>query len=277
MAEKKDGLSIVSWNVNGWDEKTKWSHLERILQERTPNAICLMETKCKEEILRRSIEKKCAALGYSHVLVNAHSPSHYHGIAVILRDSPTCTFVRADPIMVCKPRSDNLTQDPAAGRVITVDCPFYACRIVFTYVPNAGHGLKHLDYRLQEWNPGLYGYLMGSGKDTIWIGDLNVVQGDIDMSDPIKMKNYAGATLKEREAHREFLRESKWVDVWRTVNPTAKQFSWRGKNPTATDYGMRLDAAIVSPALAPRVLETWIGVGDPSPSDHTPIGLVLGL
>jgi exodeoxyribonuclease III len=275
-AEQKTRLSIISWNINGWDEKRMWSHLERILKEKEPNALCLMETKCKEEVLRASIEKKCAALGYSQLIINAHSPSQFHGIAVLLRDSPTCTFVRTDPILICKPRSDNKTIDPASGRVITLDCDLHHCRIVFSYVPNAGTGLKHLDYRINEWNPAMSAYLSGSGKETIWIGDLNVVQSDLDMSHYSKMKSYAGCTEQERASHLKFLSDSKWVDIWRARNPKEKVYSWRGRgDPTRTDYGIRLDAAIVSPGLIPRVLDTWIAAGDPNPSDHTLIGIVI--
>jgi exonuclease III len=43
-------------------------------------------------------------------------------------------------------------QHDAEGRVIT--CEFGNCFVVNCYVPNAGEGLKRLEYRVGSWDQG---------------------------------------------------------------------------------------------------------------------------
>ena len=60
------------------------------------------------------------------------------------------------------------------GRVITME--FDKFFVVSLYTPNAGAGLKRLDYRTQEWDMDFIAYLKNlekSGKAVIATGDLN--------------------------------------------------------------------------------------------------------
>jgi len=58
--------------------------------------------------------------------------------------------------------------------------------IVAVYTPNAGEGLKRVDYRVQEWDVDFFNHVKAlekSGKTVIVAGDLNVAHLDIDIYD----------------------------------------------------------------------------------------------
>ena len=61
--------------------------------------------------------------------------------------------------------------------------------LVATYVPNAGEGLKRLDYRVGSWDADFHAYLKRieaeSGKPVVLAGDLNVAHQEIDIFDSV--------------------------------------------------------------------------------------------
>ncbi len=58
--------------------------------------------------------------------------------------------------------------------------------VVNAYVPNAGEGLKRLEYRLDSWDVAFSGYLasLGMRKPVILTGDLNCAPQPIDIHKP---------------------------------------------------------------------------------------------
>jgi len=70
--------------------------------------------------------------------------------------------------------------------------------LVATYVPNAGEGLRRLDYRISEWDADFHAYLKqlesNTGKPVILTGDLNVAHHEIDIYDPKDKHKVPGFT-----------------------------------------------------------------------------------
>jgi len=66
-----------------------------------------------------------------------------------------------------------------------------------------------------------------------------------------------------------------WVDVWRQRNPAKREWSW--VEPWGRHIGYRLDHALVSPGLLPRVVDVRYSHDERGRgrSDHS--GLVLEL
>ena len=73
-----------------------------------------------------------------------------------------------------------------------------------TYVPNAGEGLKRLDYRINEWDHDFHEYLNGLAdymyKPIIVTGDFNVAHRAIDIYDETNKEKTAGYTPQERHS-----------------------------------------------------------------------------
>jgi exonuclease III len=68
--------------------------------------------------------------------------------------------------------------------------------LVSTYVPNAGEGLKRLDYRINSWDHDFHNYLkdLEKKKPVILAGDLNVAHHEIDLYDTKGKEKVPGYT-----------------------------------------------------------------------------------
>ena len=82
--------------------------------------------------------------------------------------SGTAIFTKVRPLSV---KFDFPGHDQE-GRSITME--FNDFYLVAVYVPNAGEGLKRLDYRIGEWDKAFWSHLEGLPKPVILTGDLNV-------------------------------------------------------------------------------------------------------
>ena len=99
---------------------------------------------------------------------------------------------------------------------------------------------------------------------------------DIDIHKLKGNEKYAGATPEERKSFKQTLSQG-LVDSFRQLYPEVKKFSWysaRSKTARAKNEGWRIDMAIISQALVPRLKDSIIYDGIPG-SDHHPIELIL--
>lgn len=274
-----NSLQIVSWNLDGLS-RDKLQALAQFLKdskdstETKPAIVFLSEIKTNEKNAHEELKSLFSSSEYN-ILVNAHKPSCYHGVAMLIRHD--VRFQHIATTMECSARSDSKGSDAAQGRVVAVHLLDAKCCVVGTYNPNSGQGLKHVDYRTKQWDPALFSLLEKLNREvapTLWIGDLNVARAEQDVTDPITMCKRAGFTTLERYNLNDFLQREKWVDVWRDVQPVHPGYTWYGERSA-----MRLDYCIASPSLAPRVrmpilgpqfFNGWIEV-----SDHRLVGVTI--
>lgn len=263
---------IISWNVDGLRIEI-WNYLKNYLVEKKPHILCLNETKKSESDLRDMF----STLKDYNFLINSYNPSRWHGVAILIRKDVKFESI-LKPIN-CKPRKGTLGNDAASGRVISIliDNKF---NLVATYNPNSGvsksEPLKNLSYRVEEWDPAIFSYLndLSNKEPTIWIGDLNVCSESIDVSHPWFMHKWAGFTSEERDSFNGFMKDGKWIDIWRFQHPDEKAYSYRGRSKTFK-HGMRLDSTIVSKELKDKVLSSFIETDCKADTDHVPIGIKL--
>lgn len=180
------------------------------------------------------------------------------------------------------------------GRCITIELD--DLYVVNCYVPNAGQGLKNIEYRVGEWDPALREYLatLRSTKSVILAGDLNVAHTDLDVYNPEAkhLVKQPGCTQRERESFA-LLLQSGFVDAFRHFFPTQKgcYSFWSGMNVVARgeNKGLRLDyflcsqdmmadSASASSATRSRAVDcqvlhsATVGI-----SDHCPVVLTVEL
>eukprot|EP01067_Filipodium_phascolosomae_P006247 Filipodium_phascolosomae@DN4509_c0_g1_i1.p1 len=163
------------------------------------------------------------------------------------------------------------------GRSLVIE--FETVILVCTYVPNSGMKLEKLEYRTKSWDPFLQQFLNDlwkkSGKPVIWCGDLNVAPEEIDIHNSKANKKSAGHTPEERASFKDFLSQG-WVDVFRALNPTKRQFSFyspRSGGP-ANGKGWRLDFFVINKDSLAMCHDCCIRTSVPG-SDHFPITLKL--
>ena len=120
-----------------------------------------------------------------------------------------------------------------------------------TYVPNAGEGLKRLDYRIKEWDADFHDYLKKlekeKNKPVILSGDLNVAHHPIDLYDTKGKEKVPGYTPQERESFTQLL-ERGFTDTYRHLYPEKVQYTfWSVRAKLRpSNRGWRLDYFLLS-------------------------------
>ena len=99
--------------------------------------LCLNETKTDEDKLDLKRFDKQIPGEYAQYWNCCTEKKGYSGTAI---------FTKIAPLKVEYNFGKHLTQ----GRSITMEFPTFT--LVCTYVPNAGEGLKRLNYRIEEWD-----------------------------------------------------------------------------------------------------------------------------
>ena len=118
----------------------------------------------------------------------------------------------------------NIEKHDQEGRVITAEYPEFF--LVSVYVPNAGDGLKRLQYRADEWDPDFRDYLndLKRIKPVVLSGDLNVAHHPIDLWDAKGRETVAGFTPEERFNFTKLL-ETGFIDTFRYYYPSEAMYT----------------------------------------------------
>jgi len=252
-------LRIVSWNVNGIRAMVKKGFYD-ILKELDADIFCVQETKAQDDVLNAIGEEPHGYQVYS----NSAAKKGYSGTAI---------FTRLNPL---SQRYDiGVEEHDQEGRVITLE--FESFYLVNVYIPNAGQGLKRLDYR-KLWDDELLKYLkeLDARKPVIFTGDLNVAHEEIDLARPKQNYNKtAGYTQVEIDGFNHLL-EAGFTDTFRHLHKDKVQYTfWNQRfNARANNVGWRIDYFLVSNRFTGHVKEAYI-LDDIMGSDHCPVGLEL--
>lgn len=187
--------------------------------------------------------------------------------------SGTAIFSKVKPIN----QTNDFPNHDQEGRSITLE--FEDFFIVAVYVPNAGEGLKRLDYRINKWDKDFQNYLLSLSKPVILTGDLNVAHNEIDVYDPKGKDKVPGYTPEERSSFGQFLARSTWIDTYRFFYPHRIQYSfWSARQKLReSNRGWRLDYFVVEGRLMDgksvhRVADSFIH-DNVLGSDHCPISI----
>ncbi|MGV0167805.1 exodeoxyribonuclease III [Furfurilactobacillus sp. WILCCON 0119] len=247
-------MNFISWNVNGLRAILK-KGFEQTVLALAPDTICIQETKLQAD------QATVALPGYYQYWHYAERPGY----------SGTAIFTKHEPLAV----HNGLTapEDDTEGRVITLTYPDYY--LVTCYTPNAGQGLKRLDFR-DDWDQKFRLYLqtLAAEKPVIICGDLNVAHHEIDLKNPARNHETAGFTDTERKNFTNLLTAG-FTDSFRHFYPDATgQYSWWSYRFHArqTNAGWRIDYFLVSTSFVDHltdatILDTVMG------SDHCPVQL----
>lgn len=254
-------MKIVSFNVNG---------IRAILQKNFKDDFALLnadvfslnETKLSEDLLHVfPFEPE----GYEVYFTNSKVRKGYSGVAV---------FTRIKPLSVHFGLDDGKYDEE--GRSITLE--FNDFYYVASYVPNAGEGLKRMDFRMQ-YEKDLLAYLnrLDQIKPVVYAGDLNVAHNEIDLKNPKANVGNPGFTKEEREAFTNLLSNG-YIDTFRYLYPDTIKYSWWSYrfNARANDAGWRIDYFVVSKRIIEKVKDSIIH-NEIYGSDHCPIELEIDL
>jgi exodeoxyribonuclease III len=257
-------MRVVTWNVNSL--KVRMPRLLELLAQHEPDVLCLQETKCNPDAFP---ELELQAAGYEAVDA---SGGRWAGVAILARrtGSPALT----DPHY-------GLPDDPVPEEARWVEATTGGIRFVSVYVPN-GRTLDSPEY------PRKLAFLEAMAKriadlraqgPLIVCGDMNIAPADADVYDPAAFVGGTHVSAPERD-HLAAILDGGMVDAYRALHPDEVQFTWwdyRAGN-FHKGLGLRIDLALVSTSLAPRL--TACGIyrdyrKGHKPSDHAPLAVDL--
>jgi len=249
-------MRLVTWNVNSL--RARLPRVLELLVEHQPDVLCMQETKTEPDAFPHAELREA---GY-HAVDN--SGGRWEGVAIVARDG----------ISLEDPRS-GLDGQPVPSEARWIEASVDGTRIVSTYVPNG----RMVD---SEWYEGKLQFLAAAAKRAadlraprLIAGDMNIAPADLDVYDPRAFEGATHVTTKERDALRTI--EATGVeDAYRVLHPDDVGYTWwdyRAGN-FHRGLGLRIDLALVSPAIAERL--TRVGIErnyrrGRRPSDHAPL------
>lgn len=257
-------MRVASWNVNSI--RARAEHVRAWLERERPEVLFLQEIKCEEPAFPR---EAFSALGYSAEVVGQKS---YNGVAALAR-VPVTVVARSLPGLS--------EEDAAASRYLEIEAE--GVRLAGLYLPNGNSGGESGYAAKLRWMAALRAHLaalltpsgLESGKDLAVLGDFNVCPTEADLVPGLLPPGDALVRPETRAAWRSLI----WLgltDALRVVVPQGPVWTFWDYQAGAwpRDQGLRIDHALLSPALAERLTEARpdrAERGRDRASDHVPI------
>ncbi|NMH97126.1 exodeoxyribonuclease III [Pseudonocardia acidicola] len=261
-------MRVATWNVNS--AKSRLPRLLPWLDERSPDVVCLQETKLSDADFAATFTEPLAERGYA---VAHHGQGRWNGVALLSRVGLD-DIVRGLPD---EPRFPTPDADPEA-RAITATCG--GLRVTSVYVPNGRTPTDpHYGYKLR-WLEALRAMVAAEGAGSaIVAGDMNIAPTDADVFDPAAFTGSTHVTPAERDALAALTGEG-LHDVVRDRWPGERVFSYWDYRAGMfhQDLGMRIDLVLAGQDTAARVRAAWVDRAarkGKAPSDHAPVVIDL--
>ena len=250
--------TIASWNVNSLN--VRMPHLAQWLAARQPDIVALQETKLEDA---KFPDTALAELGYRSMFCGQKT---YNGVAILSKRPMAVECITAIPDF-----------EDEQKRVLAATVG--DLRIVDLYVVNGQSvGSEKYAYKLR-WLEAVRAWLereLRQHPNLVVLGDFNIAPDDRDVHDPaVWNAESIHSSTGERAALQSFL-DLGLHDSYRLLHDDGGAFSWWDYRMAAfrRNLGLRIDLALVSDALKPRVVaaeidrepRTW-----ERPSDHAPV------
>lgn len=255
MLSKKKTYTFISWNVNGIRAAEKKGFID-LLQDLDADVIGIQETKAQPDQLSKKLKNIPGYTSYWH----SAKKKGYSGVAIYSKIKPLHVHYGM-----------GIDEFDEEGRVLALEFEnFYLFTI---YFPNAGQGLKRMDYKLR-FNKALKKYCrkMETEKDVIVCGDFNVAHKEIDLKNPKNNQKNAGFTPEERRWMDHFIDNAGYIDTFRMFNHEPEQYSWWSYrfNARSKNIGWRIDYFCVNKNAGKNVISAEI-LQEIMGSDHCPV------
>jgi exodeoxyribonuclease III len=260
-------MRIATWNINSI--KQRIDNLCAWLSERSPDIVCLQETKCIDEAFPR---EPLEALGYNVVV---HGQKAFNGVALL-------SNFRFDEVKPRLPGDDS--DDHARFLEAVISVGPRALRVASLYLPNGNPpDTDKFSYKL-NWMGRLFDYsneCMQLEEPLILAGDFNVIPTELDARNPAKWVGDALFDARTRQRFRALCNLG-LTDAVRAATDGPGPFTFWDYQAGAwqKDDGIRIAHLVLSPQAADRLVAVGVDKDVRSwekPSDHVPVWADLDL
>lgn len=248
-------MKIISYNVNGIRAAIKKGFLEWLSQA-DPDIICLQEIKASPDQFDTSVFED---LGYHYHYWYPAVKKGYSGVAVLSKVKPENVVY-----------GTGIDYMDIEGRNLRLDFEHFS--VMSLYLPS-GTNILRLDHKL-KFMADFQEYVDELKKDLpnlIICGDYNICHQEIDIHDPVRLKNTSGFLPVEREWIDNFI-NSGFIDSFRHFNQEGNHYSWWSYRAGArnNNKGWRIDYHLVSEPLQDKLKRAVI-LPEANHSDHCPV------
>lgn len=252
-------MKIISYNVNGIRAAIRKGFIDW-LEHTNADVVCLQEIKATPE---QFDQEPFENLGYKF---NSWFPAvkkGYSGVAILSKIEPKNVVF-----------GTGIDYMDFEGRNLRVD--FEDFSVMSMYLPS-GTNIARLDHKL-KYMVDFQKYVDELKKEIpklVICGDYNICHEEIDIHDPVRLKNTSGFLPVEREWLGNFIK-SGFVDSFRHFNNDPHHYSWWSYRAGArgNNKGWRIDYHLVSEPLHDRVKRAVI-LPEAKHSDHCPVLLEI--
>lgn len=254
-------MKIATYNVNGINGRL--NVLLRWLKEASPDIVCLQELKAPQE---RFPLKAINDAGYNAVW---HGQKSWNGVAVLSK------FEIAEV-------TRELPGDKEDSHSRYLEVIINQLLICCLYLPNGNPYPGHkFEYKM-AWIKRLMKRskaLLKMEVPVILIGDFNIIPTEQDVYKPEKYIENALFRIEARKAFKQLVGQG-WLDSIRTLFKDQRVYTFWDylRNAYGRNAGLRLDHVLLSPIVAPLLLEGGIDRhvrGWEKASDHAPVWIIL--
>lgn len=251
-------IEIISWNVNGIRACYKKGLLD-FINERSPDILCLQETKALVEQLPKELQN---IEGYEFYLNPAEIRKGYSGVGVYTKIKPNNIEYST--------LGDEFRDDE--GRILTLT--FDDFTLINMYFPNGSKSKEHFEYKLNFYENVLeHANFLRRKTNVIVCGDVNAAHTEIDLARPKENEKNIGFLPVERDWITRFI-GSGFIDTLRKFNKDSGNYTWWDMKTRARDrnVGWRLDYFFVNKEFDDKLLSASI-LPYVQGSDHCPVSI----
>jgi exodeoxyribonuclease III len=260
-------MRIATWNVNSI--KQRLEGVVAWLKERSPDIVCLQETKCVDEAFPR---EPLESLGY-HVAV--HGQKTFNGVAILAKRP-------LEDVKIGLPGGDG--DDHARFLEAVVSTSGGAVRVACLYLPNGNPpDTEKYPYKL-KWMDRLLGFArerLALEEPLVMAGDYNVIPAPADARNPAAWTGDALFLPQTRERFQALVNLG-LTDALRASSDESRLYTFWDYQAGAwqKNNGIRIDHLLLSPQAADRL--SGVGIDRhvrawEKPSDHVPVYIDLAL
>lgn len=258
-------MKIATWNINSLTVR-----LPQVLDWLAANpleVLALQELKMTDDKFPAAA---FAEAGYQTVWFGQKT---YNGVALVSKAQGV------DVVKNIPGFSDDMS------RVISAtypDCENGTVRVIGAYFPNGqAPDSDKFAYKMR-WLDALHGWVkreLDQHTQLVLMGDYNITFDELDMWDPVGLKDTIHCTVVEREKL-EALTGLGLLDSFRLFEQPEKSYSWWDYREFAfrRNRGLRIDHILISEALKNRAIGCAVDRTprkNERPSDHAPVILTL--